>query len=208
MRFQLLKGKHGRSDEAIHGGFDVTCEFQLLKGKHGRSDFDLTHYGGRSIVSTPQRKTRPFRQIQRNRMWSSIKGFNSSKENTAVPTHNVQAACDKSVGFQLLKGKHGRSDNPTPRERKILIMFQLLKGKHGRSDTRITIRLKQQGLVSTPQRKTRPFRPRDWFWQGDANPVSTPQRKTRPFRRTYIEWELCASMFQLLKGKHGRSDKQ
>ncbi len=43
-------------------------------------------------------------------MLASDIGFNPSKENTAVLTVLVVAACGPAGGFQPLKGKHGRSD--------------------------------------------------------------------------------------------------
>ena len=113
--------------------------------------------------------------------------FNSSKENTAVPTVDDFTGLKVADGFQLLKGKHGRSDN-----------FQI----------QIPSRC---GFVSTPQRKTRPFRrgrspPGGVIYkcfnsskENTAVPtnglvtavnatywVSTPQRKTRPFRPCLI----------------------
>ena len=63
VEFQLLKGKHGRSDWLSGKISETGSLFQLLKGKHGRSD------EGPWLPMCPKDN-----------------GFNSSKENTAVLT--------------------------------------------------------------------------------------------------------------------------
>ena len=85
--------------------------FQLLKGKHGRSDTAYTDVSrtGTEGFNSSKENTAVLTEVKMN-IPAVIIRFNSSKENTAVLTQRSILYFILFCRFQLLKGKHGRSD--------------------------------------------------------------------------------------------------